>query len=690
MSAELLSPNQAASRIAEAFGRESHCRIAVQEQRAFKEDKWLGLGTISLPSLPYENSMETEGPLAAMASAAFEWKLPDMECVATEAASLLDVARGENDYTKIYRILDQTASIAVRVGLLHPRFDPAAFEEMPFRRGTTVVSDTSGVLQGGLDFVVKYLHPPARVKIPAIVQMEFVNFTDRFFKIRRSNRARAYRNQHDGKNRKRIHRVDELMEHLKSQGGQRALLRLELRTDAEIERTYLLADPLRDAFQPDRGGADDTQPGRGSLNHLNISVSVPAYADRLILEAARSHQAQSEPGHDVRLLTSDQGLAQMALAEGVKPLYFEAVKSTDFFGELFTGWTFHPFTGEVRGIPLTTILWELATSFGAACLQWGDGRSILISALNDAVAWSPFHSIDDLLWFSAREANRMRPATACMVFRKTELKEPSPTTMAPTLSKGPFHRMKIDRLLRLVCALDDRQVLDTADVAAVLDVRPRSTGDYGRFLVSAGFVDKEGDRWKALRPLRDLSASLRNCDILELKRVLLQAPTFAAFHSQVERSQIGEIIKMTTISRGAATYRTLGELVLICATVGKDLYATPERPSAGVFSEVALSQFMDIDRGGGLVPIGKWLEALIKNHGIHPEFARWALEHANDEGLLRRSTEGSTMQTGFDNHVVHVLRTDANGVPIAMPVHLYRGDYLIPGKSSVSLRIEAP
>ena len=683
MSVELVSPNQAASRIVEAFGHESRCRVAVQEERAFEEDKWLDLGTISLPPKPRGISVGTDGPLEAITtSTAFEWQLPDAEGVASEAASLLGVAEGEDDYAKVSRILDQAASIAVRVGLLHPQFDPAAIEEMPFRRATTVVSDTSGVLQGGLDFVVSYLQPRARVKIPAIVQMEFVNFTDRFFKTRRTNQERRYRNRHTKGGHKAVHRADELMEHLKSQGGQRALLRFELQTDAEIERTYLLGDPLRDAFQ--REG--------GTLRELNISVPVSAYVDRLILEAARSHQAQSEPGHAVRLLTSDQGLTLMALAEGVKPIYFKAVKRTDFFGELFTGQIFHPFTGEMQGIPLTSVLWELASSFGAARLKWEDGRTISIFSLGDAMAWSLFHSVDDLLWFSTSAAvNGGAPAnsSAAPITEKTEVEDTSQHASAtsPIVS---FQRMNIDRLFRLVCTLDDRQVLDAAEASAVLNVRPRSTGDYRRFLTSAGLLEMEDGRWKALAPLRDLSAALRNSDAVEFRKTLLRAPSFAAFLSQVGRSPVGQAVELSNLLRVATTYRTLGELALICASVGNCVYPTPEQPSSGAFAEIALRRFSELDRGHGLVATGRWLESLIQHDGIHPEFARLSLEQAHEEGLLRRSTEGSTMQTGFDNHVVHVLGTDAGGSPIAMLVRLYRGDYLIPRKASVSLRIEAP
>ena len=661
------------------FRREPHCRVQVQEQRAFKDDRWLCLGTVSLPPNTPDN--EDEQRDAALTSAAFEWQLPGVDAVESELASLLGVRRGDNDYPKIARALDQTASIAVRAGLLHPVFDPAAIEEMPFRRATTVVADTSGVLQGALDFVVRHLHPAARVKIPAIVQMEFVNFADRFFSIRRSNEAKARRNK------SKLPRMDELIEHLKSQGGQRALLRLELRSDAEIERTYLLGDPLRSAFQSDSDNA---------LRELNISVSVQAYADRLILEAARHHQAQSETGHAVRLLTSDQGLARMALAEGMTPLYFTAVKYTDFFGARLTGQTFNPFTGDIHDIPLTLVLWELATAFGAARLQWEDGGAITISALSDDMSWSPFHSVDDLLWFSEEQAANGTASTS-----RTDA--PTAGSSAETAGKEAskvagraarntsFQRMSVDSLFRLICGLDDNQVLDAAQVAALLHVRnARNVDEYRRFLLSADLVEIDDDRWMATPFVRPLSAGLRNENAAALRDALLKASSFAAFDAHIAQSEIGHPIDMSDLSRSATTYRMLGELTLICASVDRKVYTTPTHPAPDSFAQIALRRFRDLDNGDGLVAAGRWLESLIQHDGIHPEVARRALEQANEEGLLRRSTEGSTMQTGFDNHVVYVLRTDTDdgGMPVAKPVHLYRGDYLIPGKASVSLRIE--
>lgn len=672
MTSTLVPPDQAGYRIAEAFKRGSCCNLLVQEQRAFKDGEWLSLGTIAVPSNPKSDDLnETPANVAS-----FEWTIPDEQSVESDLAALLEVTPEHNDYAKIDRVLNQIATIGFRAGLLHPMFDPDAIEEMVAGRATSVVADTSGVLQGALDFVVRYLYPAARVKIPAIAHMELANLTDRFLTIRRNNERKARRG---GSNRLR---TNELIEHLTSQGGQRVLLRLELQADAEVERTYLLGDPLRSAFQPDR---DST------MSDLNLSVPIRAYADRLILEAARHHQAQSQPGHAVRLLTGDHGLGKMAMAEGIRPLYFKAVTSRDFFGLRLSSHTYHPFNGDVQGVTLTQVLWELATAFGAARLQWEDGRHVTISTMDHGAAWSPFQSLDDLLWFSSADAAddgaspQLRTSSAVSSRTRTAGDTPSATSRLG----APPQRMNVDRLLRLICTLADNQVLDFTQAVSTLGVRHnRGAGEYRRFLVSAGLMDVEGGRWVAGPSLPTLAAELRNQNAAAFREALLLAPSFTAFHARVTRSAPGSAISLTDLSRGAVTYRKLGEMALICASVGRALYATPAKPAAGAFARIAVRRFKELDTGDGLVSTGRWLEALIRRDGIHPEVARQALQQASDAGLLRRSTEGSTTQTAHDDHVVHVLRIDSDGMPIAMPVRLYRGDYLIPGKASVSLRIE--
>ena len=663
----LMSPGEAAQPIAEIFKGSGRCRLSARDDRVFPNG-WLPLGILSLEAdngaLEELETMVTKG--------AFEWRLPSGDTVKEGLFKCLD--RGQKERVKariderIDEALDQIAWIAVRAGLLHPAFDAAALEAMPFRRSTTVVADTSGALQGALDFVARHLHPAARVKVPAIVHMEIVNLADRFFKIRREGKSER--------------RADELAAHLKSQGSQRVLLRLELQTDIEIERTYLLGDPLRAAFQPDRDR---------ELSQLNISAPIAAYVDRLILEAARHHQAQSGPSHDVWLLTGDQGLARMALAEGVDPLYFRAVRATDFFGKRLAGQIFDPFSGDIRQTPLASVLWELATAFGAARLENDDGRAFEVGALGEGMNWSPHHSFDDLLW-----CKRTPPKLAPGIPNA----EPGGRGATPQPQRGSvggktsFKRFDVGRLFRLVCVLDDKQEIGNAEVMAYIGTRSRSVGnEYRRFLLSADLISTMGERWRAKPSLQQFAAALRNERIDDIRKALLKAPSFTAFAAHVRRLDVGQALTPSDLepsyrSRGAATYRVLGEVTLTGAAAGNaGFYPTPAMPDARTFAEIALTRFSTLDAGEGLVPVGAWLEALIREDGIHPEVARQRLDEADAEGFLRRFTEGSTPQMRHGDRVVHILRT-ADGEPVVVPIPLYRGDYLIPGKASVSLRIE--
>lgn len=670
---KLLSPSQAhplAARVLEADGR---CELWVSEERAFDEE-WLSLGEITLVA----SDLQSASPETLVQKGAFEWQLPELDVVLADASKLLglDTEKSQEaqarDKPRLVSAMNHVASIATRVGLVHPKFDPAALEQMPFRSSTTIVVDTSGVLQGALDFAARFLHPAARIKIPAIAQVEIANQADRFLRIRRGQSPKP---------RRRIH---ELLEHLKSQGGQRALLRVELHGDMEVERTYLLGDPLRSAF---------TQDSDPDLRDLNISAPIRSYADRMILEAARQHQAQSGPAHVVQLLTGDQGLARMAMGEGVQPLYFTANSATDVFGQRLSGQTLHPFAGYVLGAPLTALVWELATGFGSARLK-SQQNELTVTAIGEKFSWAPYHAKQDLLWClqaqPSQSEDKQKNKTAYTDSVKGAAKPP-PTPRrqtTPAKQSTSLLRFNVDRLFRLVCALDDRVDMTVSQIQEFLGSKDH---EYGRFLQSGGFVRSEAGVWTGGERIRFLSAALRNERVKEVKEALLEIPSFAAFADRLERLSHGKSLATKSLGRGSTTYRVLGEVTLVCAAVtsGK-IYPTPNLPSREEFSEIARKRFSGLDReGNGLVATGEWLEALIQKDGIHPEVAREKLNAASEAGLLRRSIEGSTTQVRFRDRVVHVLRVQS-GQPVIEQVFLYRGDYLIPGKASVSLRIEDP
>ena len=685
----LTSPREADELIARLFSRDLRCNVRVREDKAFHEDgSWLSLGTIEIAGSP----QGSDQLIGAVRRGAFEWKAPSPDDTRKQVAKLLQLPDNDKSAPKLRRTLDAIAAISVRTGLRYPRFDPHALESMPFRKSTTVVADTSGVIQGGLDFVARYLHPAARVKVPAIVQMEIVNFAERFLAGRRAAKPR---------------RADLLIDHLMSQGGQRVLLRLELQGETEIERTYLLGDPLRSAFQTERDP---------DLSDLNLSVPIRAYVDRLVLEAARQHQAQANLGHKVQLLTGDQGLARMAMSEGILPLFFSAVSAHDFFGRTFTGATLDPFTGKLQEISISSVIWELATAFGKAQLESTDGsHSFTVCAIGEQLTWSPYHSRSDLLWCDhtgLHSLDKASPAPDPERHQETSSQKEAPfasrETPKPTrdsidndalprtsrgrlLSQIALQRFHVGRLLMLADLIDSNQTVKEEQVMSALETRSKETLDeYRRFLVSGDLLRVQHGMWFVTPSLQALAIALRNEDIERIRGTLLSIPSFAWFHESISDTGIGHTWDSRKFGRAANTYKTLGEITLICAPiVGEGVYPTPSQPDAETFAPIALRRFRDLDQGDGLVATGAWLEQLIRKDGIHPEVARVRLSDASARSLVTRSTEGSTTEVRFDNHTIQVLRL-TNGKPTVLPVHLYRGDYLIPGKSSTSIRIEEP
>lgn len=675
----LASPRDADDLIASVFQGGQPCQLIAREDMAFKDDEWFDLGSIHL--FPIDKTPERI-KLAARRGQ-YEWLLPTADdagsSLARKLVNLPTSVTGRD--AKIRRSLDAITAIAARVGLLHPRFDSHALAAMPYRRPLSIVADTSGIAQGGLDFVARFLSPVARTKIPAIAQMEIVNFSQRFLSNSRSAKVRG---------------LDLLLDHLLSQGAQRVLLRLELQSDIEIERTFLLGDPLRSAFSKD--------PDK-ELAELNLSTDVPAYADRMIVEAARHHQMQGGPGHQVLLLTSDHGLAKMAISEGLAPLFFHAVESSQLFGRKLTGANLHPFGGQLQNTPLSSLLWECAVSFGRAKLTNADGSATLeVAAFGKEFTWSPFHSRADLLWLSSSgKASASSPPPALTSKGPSAEPQAVPATTSPSetakadsrgvaLAPQPppgWYTFKVQTLFDLIELLDDKQELAEEAVRNVVGSQAKSAAEeYRRFLRSGDLIPPK--RWAATPELQTLAIALRQRDIPAAREILQRVPSVAQFFESLDQTGVGQKWDPSMINRGAQAYMTLGEVLLAGSSITKSAYyPTPNRPSASQFPPLATEAFHQLDTGHGLVSTGEWLERLVIRSGIHPEISRNLLNEASAAGLLQRSTEGSTTDTRHDDHRIAVLRLK-DGRPFVENVHLYRGDYLIPGKSSSSLRIGVP
>ena len=701
MSHTLTSPQAATAALAEAFAPDGRCRIQVCEERAFSKGTFLELGDVMVPGWKDE---ELE-PEQALLNGEYEWTLPDVAAFTRDLIAALATEAKPADADKARRIVDALGGVAIRLGLTHPVFDPVALSSMPFRQATTIISDTSGVLQGGLSFVAQNLHPAARLKVPSVVQMEIVNTSDRFM----SNRRRG----------EKAKRYDMLMDHMSSQAAQRVLLQLELRSSVELERTFLFGDPLRAAFKKDE---------EQDVKELNLSVPVRSYADRLILEAARQHQAQVSPGHRVMLLTSDQGLARMAITEGLPPLYFSSAKAEALFGRTHAGSNLRPFDGGLTATSFAAILWELATIFGTARLCADDGTPrVSIHAIGDGFAWTPYQSQDDLLWMETHQpgSGAAAPAPAAppagAVAGKETPKPPAPPrrgaerlreavrerdTMAADAAtteangnpedglgkaggKAPLYKMSVDSLFRLIEELDRQQSVPEARVMVIIDAQKTSgLADYRRFLQSGDAVAFEGESWQARPPIRAISIALANSDAEALAQALEVFPAFVSLRDMLSRAAVGEPVPVREVyKRADATFIMLAEVTMLGAPVfGKGFFQTLTRPSDEEFACHAIEAFSKLPKEGGWASSGHWLEELIEHHGIHPLVARRRLDSASERGLIGRYFEGSTTDVKMDRHVIRVLST-SEGVPQLKIDYLYRGDFLMPGRGSSSLRI---
>lgn len=689
----LTSPRQADDAIARFFLEEQTARIEVIEQQAFTAEAPLSLGTIRLATLDSSPAQLR----ASVRLGSFEWQVPTVDEVATKLRELLsfekyDSKKRSSAEERLTRLLDDMAGIAVRLGLVSPRFDAHSVANMPFRRPTTVVADTSGVHQGALSFVAQHLHPMARMKVPAVLHMEVINQADRYLKSRRSGIARA---------------EVILAEHLLSQTGQRVLMRLELRDDAEVERNLMVGDPLRSAFREDRDP---------DLRDLNLNIPLKSYVDRMILESARQHQAYSSPGHPVHLLTGDQGLARMALAEGISPLFFKKVDAAHFFSLKLTGTNFSPFSGRITSTPISSVLWELATAFGSARLKRdGSDQAIEIVAIDKDLGWSSFHSKDDLLWFranaipdwpekientpaslgihdgSAEKLSREAPAK-----HRARSRPRQGTSVATRLSETngagvPFYRLNSKGLVSLIDLLATGQKVDDSAVSGAVGLQhPTGLAEYRRFLLSAKLIADSNSEWAPTERLLLLGTAQRERDLAKIAEILATAPSFSRFLELLKAAgQTNEPVALPIPPRVLPSYLALGEVTGVGAHIpGEGYYATLATPPLSEFVPLALARFEALSTDSNWASVGEWLEALIRSDAIHPTFARDSLQEAAAGNLIGRWTEGSTTDTRHDDHTLRVLSTHT-GLPRVETVFLYRGDFLMPEKSSSSLRLEA-
>lgn len=668
--------------------------LEVREDRCFRRvNEWLNLGRLTLrpggADHPSEPMLDVFGRAVGVGS--YEWKLPQRDQLDNDLIKLCTFDDGtavsEGQREKLTKALDGLVHALQRVGLMHPVFDASAVSVMPFSKPVTVVADTNSVLQGALDFVHRHLAPAARIRIPAIVQMEILVWVDNYFRLRYGAEKRLQ---------KAVGAA--FRDHLRGQGAQRALLRLELLSEAEIERSRTGADPLRGIVQLD--------PDQEHVN-LGLQVIQRSFADRLILETAIQQQQHVTFGHQVFLLTSDQGVARMALAEGLQVLFYQAADIESITNLLIPGTLFNPFDGSLYSVPLTELLWELSVTFGSSRLRFLETNDCFeVQALGDKLGWNPYHSKEDLLWLLSTSGSTFTQGdnppngieSQPQAEETPEADSISQNLGAPVATPAevprtllPSYKFSTRTMLRLIQLLVSGKEFGNEELMRHLGfTHERKLAEYRGFLVSGGFITYSRPILSKTEKLDQLWTALRVRNHSQLSDLLLKIDSVREFYETVRahnplRPNSDVLIKVDAIPN----YRCLLELSGLVLQIPKEgIYPTPTRPTASEFALIAYSVYIDIARKEDqYIATGNWLETLAKHHQIHPIEARQRLDEARSAGLIERYVEGSTPDTRFAGRTFCMLDI-ANNELAVREVALYEGNFLIPGKGSASLRLK--
>ncbi|MCI4319778.1 MAG: hypothetical protein L3K23_06580 [Thermoplasmata archaeon] len=670
--------------------------LAVRDDVAFGQSKWLELGKVSIHASGVASDENSAQPLSRAAlMGSFEWAIPTLTSVTDqlEALTTLDSAapaaggRRASDPAvtrhKLEEVAKWIACSAVRSGLIHPVFDAGLIEDLPFIAPTTIVCDTSAVAHGALNFAARFLPPHARFRVPAIVSMELIAQTDNYLSARRGGALTQ------------LQRIGALGHHAISQAGLRCLTRLALQPDVEVDRPRLGADPLR-------GIAEQSPDTEDKL--LGIHQLVKSFADRLILETAIQQREKQTSDCKIGLLTSDQGLARAALAEGVQPFFFDSAASKKAFGTTVLGTCFAPLVdpqsdARLYAVPLTEVLWELAVSFGSVRLQQSTPtKSLEVTAIGHSLSWQPFHSRNDLMWVrteGSTEAGAAPRGKRGLARAQTILDLPSAKVKAaprvpPSSSRGLLgsYRFSPSAMVMLIDTMADRNRLEDSEAMQLLGIANyQGYLDYRNFLISGEMAAAQGNGLAPLAALRNLRIAIRQQDFDAAEALFRQVPSFARFLSELKTGSPTDPGSLKLVRPAAvSSYLPLADAAACVLFVpGEGIYATPLKPDARRFAAMGLAAFNDLRKGEELVRTGQWLEELGRA-GLHPLRTRSLLEQSWRDKLLVRSFEGSTPETRFKGHNVHAFST-VQGRARLEELSLYDGLFLMPGRASVSLRL---
>ncbi|GAX35954.1 hypothetical protein [Nodularia sp. NIES-3585] len=673
MELKLLSKEDALQYISQIGKHGEPFDIFLGEDICFGLNKWVKVGMITLQPGGQASAMETQyNEFYAAKFGGFEWQLPSSETLNQNIADILNNDQSLDRVKKAFR--EGLQDVLRRTLLLLPIFDVETISKIPLQKPITIIADTSGIHQGGLDFVSRFLTPWARIKIPAIVHMEIINQVDRYFSTRRESQKRN----------KPVSAA--LREHILSQGGQRTLLRLELHSDTEIERGDLGADPLRGIVTPSSDPED---------SNLKLQEIVRSFADRLILETARRFQTQVRPDHSLALLTSDQGLARMTMAEGMDVLFFESRSVPKFDTRKLTGVLFHPFSQEIYTVALTDVLWELAVSFG--CLRLHNSNTNesleLWGMPSGEYSWQPIHIKDDLLWgkFHTEPSSATTENTSASLSTDREIPKTDTVSSQNIEIIAQAYAFSPDQMFLLMNILVNKGELTNQEAQEKLGLTHQSRYNlYKNFLHSGSFIEFKNNKIVCTELLKSLWQSLLDEEHLKVLYYLKKIPSFESLYRYVNQSKTVEYSTLPISKKAKSTYVKLGEAACAWLNIqNQRIVATDNIPELADFANLAVEVYKSIRSQGDTewILTGRWLEELAIQYAVHPILARKLVKEAQDQNLVNVYAEGSTPDTRFEQHDLWIIKT-SEGLPHLERVYLYHGNFIIPGTSAVRIKLE--
>lgn len=243
-------------------------------------------------------------------------------------------------------------------------------------------------------------------------------------------------------------------------------------------------------------------------------------------------------------------------------------------------------------------------------------------------------------------------------------------------------------MLDLLESLDIHDSISDAEAMSCVNVKSKGAyGEYYNFLAAGGFAARDRNRLQKTPAMAELVSAMRIPDHGLLSHILQRVPSFASF---VRELKLGVSLTRADVGIREDAFRTyvgLAEMACIGMRVHQQgAYATPNNPPPAQFVESALAAFHAVCEGERFAPTGAWLEHLATNYGIHPVHVRQRLAEAHQAGYVQRFFEGSTPETRFQARSIAFLEASQGNLAVRK-INLYYGDFLLPGRASVSIRL---